>query len=215
VALAENIKVRRSALSLTQSELAKSAGVSQQLIDALEKGKIRTTKFIPEIALALGCGVKELDSRYGMSAVSALKSAYESKHDRELPVLGATDDIPFATYIVIPDEPVDYLECPAPLSKVRGAYAVIVPNQVMTPEFGPGDLALVNPHLPPMAGTTCIFYCESESGKIAKMRRITGFTANEWHVTQWNPPLNSPPELTLDRNQWRKCHPIVGRFNRT
>jgi len=55
-------KAARSAKKLTQTELAKRAGVAQQLIGQLERGEVRSTKAIYRIADALGVPARQLDT---------------------------------------------------------------------------------------------------------------------------------------------------------
>ncbi|MGJ0627935.1 helix-turn-helix domain-containing protein [Xenorhabdus bovienii] len=53
--LSERIKVRRSEMNMTQSELAAIVGIRQQAIQQIESGLIKRPRFILEIANALSC----------------------------------------------------------------------------------------------------------------------------------------------------------------
>lgn len=64
MSLKGNLRRLRKVAKLTQDQLAVSAGVPQSLISDLETGKRETTSFLPELAQALGCEVKDLDPRY-------------------------------------------------------------------------------------------------------------------------------------------------------
>lgn len=57
----DKFKAARVAAGLSQSRLAKVAGVSQQLIGEIEAGRSRTTKSIYKIAEALNIKAYELD----------------------------------------------------------------------------------------------------------------------------------------------------------
>lgn len=61
----ENIKALRVREGLSQPELAKRAGVSQQLISQLENGKNTTTKKLPQIARALNASISDIDPAFG------------------------------------------------------------------------------------------------------------------------------------------------------
>ena len=63
--IAENVKRLRTAQKLSQAGLAKKAGVVQQLISQIESGKNTTTKYLPQIARALGANVAEIDPQFG------------------------------------------------------------------------------------------------------------------------------------------------------
>jgi transcriptional regulator with XRE-family HTH domain len=64
--IAENLKRLRAAADLSQAGLAKKAGVAQQLISQIEGGKNTSTKYLPQIARALGASVEEIDPQFGM-----------------------------------------------------------------------------------------------------------------------------------------------------
>jgi transcriptional regulator with XRE-family HTH domain len=63
--IAENLKRLRAAADLSQAGLAKKAGVAQQLISQIEGGKNTSTKYLPQIARALGASVEEIDPQFG------------------------------------------------------------------------------------------------------------------------------------------------------
>jgi len=77
--IAENLLKLRKAARLSQTGLAKEAGVSQQLISQLENGvNVATTK-LPDIARALGANVSQIDPNYVEHAVGSLE---------EVPLIG-------------------------------------------------------------------------------------------------------------------------------
>jgi transcriptional regulator with XRE-family HTH domain len=210
--LAHNIRVRRAQLDLTQNELAVRAGVSQQLIHALEAGTTKSTKFIKEIAMALGCSVTQLDAKFGTSQQFEDRTSEQGGRLGELPIFAAAETD--RGTVVIPDQPIDFMPRPHALLHVRGAYGVLVAVNFMHPEFEVGDHVLINPHLPPIADTSCVFYQESEQGTIGRMRRLTAITPVEWHVKAWNPRSKDDEQSVLPRDSWPQCHRIVGRYFR-
>lgn len=58
MSISERVKLRRVELGLTQAELAVRANTSQQAIQQLEDGKTKRPRYLPELAVALGCSVK-------------------------------------------------------------------------------------------------------------------------------------------------------------
>lgn len=64
----ENLRRIRRERRLSQPELAKLAGVSQQLISQLENDVNATTKKLPDIAKALGVGPQDIDENYTFSS---------------------------------------------------------------------------------------------------------------------------------------------------
>ena len=66
MALKDNLSRIRQAAGLSQTALAKLAGVSQQMVSRVESGADLTTKKLPEIARALNVSVAELDESYSV-----------------------------------------------------------------------------------------------------------------------------------------------------
>src|SRR5205085_12396009 len=104
---------------------------------------------------------------------------------------------------------------PTPLANVRGSYGLIVTGDSMEPEFWSGDIALVHPHLPPVAGAAYIFHAEDGSGEArAKIKHLLRVTATDWTLRQWNPPPGEKRDFRLSRKEWPKCHRVIGKYSR-
>ncbi len=71
----ENIKALRTARKMSQTSLAKKAGLSQQLFSQLENGKNRTTKYLPQIARALNVSIHDIDPTFGPDGAKHLSPA--------------------------------------------------------------------------------------------------------------------------------------------
>lgn len=67
MSLSENLKRARKEKGKSQTELARASGVQQQLISQIESGKNTSTKFLPQLAKALGVSINELDPSYQVS----------------------------------------------------------------------------------------------------------------------------------------------------
>lgn len=210
--LASNIRVRRSQLNLSQKDLALKAGVSQQLIAALENGAVRSTKFLHEIAVALGTTIGELEPKFGMTAPAPDMAATDPGRHEDLPVFSAEDNDDGT--IAVSLEPVDYISRPSPLEFVRGSYGLIIVNELMAPEFEIGDIVLVNPHLPPIPNSSCVFYAADREKPRSHILRLLRSSRSEWCVTSWSFTPDARSERILPRDLWNKCHRIVGRYNR-
>src|SRR5260370_25733109 len=80
------IRAARKAARMTQVDLARAVGMTQQTVAAIEKGLIRSTKFLPRIALALNKHPDELDVGW-LSAEEQRNSVLPaSVEDKDLPV---------------------------------------------------------------------------------------------------------------------------------
>jgi transcriptional regulator with XRE-family HTH domain len=210
----ELIRTRRKALGLTQSRLAAAAGTNQQTIDKIEKDAIRHSRFFARIAAELGLRLEELIPDAVPSQPASVIPGSILTGARDLPVHAAAEA--GKGQIVVTSDAVDWVMRPAPLANVRGGYGLIVVGESMVPEFEPGDTALVNPHLPPIAGSTCVFYTVvQDGGEVrATIRRLVRDTREAWLVRQWNAPEGEKAELKLAHAQWTKCHPTVGKYSR-
>jgi hypothetical protein len=88
----------------------------------------------------------------------------------------------------------------------------MVLDDTMSPQFRPGDIVLINPHLPPRAGDTCAFRGEGKEVAIRFLRRITD---EEWHVTEWCSMADGVKhDYKLKRSEWTQAHVVVGSYMR-
>jgi phage repressor protein C with HTH and peptisase S24 domain/DNA-binding XRE family transcriptional regulator len=197
-------------MGLSQAEVARRAGTNQQTVDRIESGKIQHSRFLVPIAAALGLRLDDvLDvpaQQVPRTGAPALVGA------KDLPVHGAAEG--GRGTLIVTSDPVDFEWRPAPLAGVRDAYGLIVVGTSMVPEYEPGDVALVHPHLAPTRDVTCVFYAEAPGEVRATIKRLTRVTETAWHVHQWNPPEGQKADFTLQRREWTKCHRILGRYNR-
>jgi phage repressor protein C with HTH and peptisase S24 domain len=206
------LRTAREEARLSQLDLARMAGVSQQLIAAIETGRTRSTKFLPRIALALSRRPGELDPDWLSVDEPRTATAPASFGDRDLPVYASAEG--GEGQIIVSADPMEVIPRPSPVAGVRDAYAVYITGESMMPEFEPGDLAIVNPNLPPIAGVTCIFYGEKSGTACATIKRLRRQTPDAWHVRQWNPPEGMKEDFTLRRADWPICHRTVGKHSR-
>lgn len=127
--------------------------------------------------------------------------------DRDLPVFGTAQGGSGA--LIVTDLAVDYVTRPAPLLRVRDGYGMIVTGESMSPKIENGDTVLVNPHLPPRNGDTCVFRCHQDDGTVLVIvKRLRRFNDESWFVSQHNPPK----DFTLKRSEWQVCHVTVGSY---
>lgn len=204
------IKARKAA-DLSQPQLANRVGCSQQLIGALETGTTRTTKFLPRIAAVLSVPPGDLDSDWADVQPPKLDPIPEARlmsATRDFPIYSAAEGGPGE--IIRSPEPVDWVPRPAPVANVKNAYGLHIVGESMAPEFEPGDVALINPALPLIGNTTCIFYAERDGEARATVKRLRRASSDKWLVQQWNPPK----DFTLSRKEWGICHRALGKYYR-
>ncbi len=127
--------------------------------------------------------------------------------DRDLPVFGTAQGGSGA--LIVTDMAVDYVVRPAPLLRVRDGYGMIVTGDSMSPKVENGDTILVNPHLPPRNGDTCVFRCHQDDGTVLVIvKKLRRYNDDHWYVSQHNPAK----DFTLKRSEWQICHVTVGSY---
>lgn len=111
--------------------------------------------------------------------------------------------------LIVSDSAVDWVARPAVLLRVEDGYGMIVTGDSMSPEHKEGSIALVNPHLPPRIGDSCIFRSHADDGtNMALIKEYRGQTEHAWKVRQHNPPK----DFTLKKSDWQIVHRAVGNY---
>src|SRR5215470_5293591 len=59
--IGEKIRVRREALGMSQSDLARAVGISQATLHKIEAGQTVRSRYLPNIAARLGIPLTDLD----------------------------------------------------------------------------------------------------------------------------------------------------------
>jgi transcriptional regulator with XRE-family HTH domain len=214
--IAAIVKRARALKGISQPELARRVGTSQQTIDKIETGKVQRSSFLAAIALELGVPLdRVLRVRHKSGAATPIAGHALVSGDRDLPVYAATqgDD---SGVQVLSSDPVEYVLRPEPLARVRDGYGVIVADDSMSPEARSGDVALVNPHVPPRVGDTCVFRSGAQDGGMQRsvIKHLRRVTEKDWHVTEWSDRDGGRRDFVLKRAEWPVAHVTIGFFKR-
>jgi phage repressor protein C with HTH and peptisase S24 domain len=142
----------------------------------------------------------------GHGSSQRITASSELFGETDLPVFGTTQGGKGA--LIVTDRPVDWVARPIFLLRVKDSYGIIVTGDSMWPEHKSGSIALVNPHLPPRVGTSCIFRHRDDDGADhAVIRELRGETETAWKVRQHNPKK----DFNLQKSEWI-CHRTVGSY---
>ncbi len=187
------------------------------------RARLATLLQVPEDALR-GPSAKLPAREYGKAPPAQNRGADMSgtqhillDNPRATPSLFGNADLPvFGTAqggqggaLVMSNEAVDYVVRPAPLLRVKDGYGMIVTGDSMSPQHENGSTALVNPHLPPRNGDTCVFRSHLDDGTVlAIIKKLRRYTDDTWHVSQFNPKK----DFQLKRSEWQICHVTVGSY---
>lgn len=211
------IRSRREAAGMTQDDLADMVGTKQQTIQKIENNITKKSSFLPQILKLLKIDLEYITKPKGSATKVTKLSVVEPvetilQGPPTLPVHGAAQGGKGA--VIVSTDPIEYVARPQPLLSVRDGYGIIIVEDSMAPEFEPGQIALVHPHLPPQPGNTCIFYMQQSDGTaLAVIKRLRRVTADAWLVRQWNPPDGDKQDFSLKRVEWQTCHVTVGRYD--
>lgn len=114
-------------------------------------------------------------------------------------------------HMIVTFDATQWVKTPAILEGIRGAYGILVTGDSMDPEFRPGDMALINPHLHPMRDETHVFYDHPPDGEATAMiKRLVGWSDATWRLRQFNPLA----DFDAPRLSWPTAHRVVGKYNR-
>jgi phage repressor protein C with HTH and peptisase S24 domain len=209
----ERIRQAREALGWSQDDLAKKVRISQPAIKKIEAGATRRSRYLPQIATLLDLPINDLMPESDDVAASGLIPRKEvTNGPSDFPVHAAAEG--GGGYLIVSSDPVDFIPRPAPLVNVRAAYGILIVGTSMEPEFRQGDTALVHPSLPVMADEPHIFYSESDGEGRATIKTLRRQTADNWLVSQHNPPEGGKKDFTLPRREWQWAHRVIGSYKR-
>lgn len=221
--LADNLRRAMQAKGLSQSELARRAGVSQPTINGILSGDQQTSRKLGPIAKALGMNVWDLDPTLldphqppgPVAPTPPLASNYRAPvailGARDLPIYSAVEGGPGE--VVVSTDPIDLVPRPWYMGEVRDGYGVVVVGESMVPVYEPGDIVIVNPRLPPMKGKHHILIQDDGNGSfVGTIKKVVGWTADEWRLEQYNPPPGQERQFTLAKAEWAKALRVVGKY---
>lgn len=210
--LHELIAQRRAERGLTQTQLALLAGTQQQTVARIEKGETRHSRAMTRILRELEIDPPGSSHPKVAGAPLAEGANYRPPPDlvgnRDLPVYSAVEGGPGE--MVITAEPIDLVPRPWYLGTVKEGYGVLVVGESMVPAYEPGDIAIVNPKLPPTRNKPFIVTSNDEDGEFrAMIKQLIGWSTDVWRVRQYNPPK----DFDLLKRDWPKAVRVVGKYN--
>lgn len=220
--IGSRIRYARTAKGLTQQDVADFLKINRVSVSTWENNQTRPEAAkIPALCEFLGITESWLLSRSG-------DDPEPIKRDRATPTqrvkiipgteLVGVEKMPvFAAaqggdgHVIVTFDAVDYVKRPAELESVRGGYGLLIAGESMVPAFRAGDMALVNPHLPPSREKNVILYHTPPHGGDVEaiVKQLNGWNDREWLLQQWNPMR----EFTEFRQEWPICHRVVGRYD--
>ncbi|GLR55156.1 LexA family transcriptional regulator [Shinella yambaruensis] len=220
--LGSRLRYARKARNLTQDQVAAEFDIKRNNVSTWESGETRpSVDRFPALARLYGVteawlldGVGEPPPQSpGTSAAPLPKVSLVPGGQ----LLG-TGKMPLYTgamggdgHVIITFDAIDYVKRPAELENVKGGYGLLIVGESMIPAFWPGDMALINPHLPPARQKNVILYHTPPHGGDVEaiIKQLNGWSERQWQLQQYNPPR----EFTEYRHEWPVCHRVVGKYD--
>lgn len=193
-----NVTRFRIERGMSTAALAREVGVRVFTIQQIEAGKTQRTRYLADIARALGVDIADLEPRVRRPPAAASPPA------ADLPVYGTTEA--GDGMLVLSQEPIDQVERPRALAHVRDAYAVMVTGESMLPMVRPGDVVVLNPNKYPRREDLCVFRSQHHGEFKSTIKEFVSRTGDGWRVKRYRPEER---EFTLKGQDWQECHVVV------
>lgn len=206
MATGAEIKAARERKGMSQQAVADAVGMSQPAYLAIEDGSTKRSRYMSDIERVLGLAEDR-------TPVIVHRPEPQFFGPKDLKVFAAAEGGPGE--MVVGADPIDVVVRPWYLEHVPDGFAVLITGESMLPSFRPGDLAIVNPRLPPQRYEDMIFVAGEAVGEFrATIKHLLRWTATRWEVEQFNPPQGEPREFSLLRSEWPKAIRVVGSYRR-
>lgn len=214
VHIGKMIRETRENKGLSQEEIAEVVGGGQSTIGRIEAGDWkRIPSALPAIVKMLGLSLEQLDPELaGLPPPGPGSLVSNVLGDENFKVYASAEGGPGE--IILSTDPIEVIPRPLVVANIREAYGIVITGTSMFPEFRHGETAIVNPLLPFQPGEVHIFYAEREAAARASIKELRRATADNWLVTQHNPPEGKSKDFTMPRREWRWIHRVLGKYSR-
>jgi transcriptional regulator with XRE-family HTH domain len=211
-AMANALKALRELRGWTHHDAADAMGMSRAGYIKLERGERKLhEKTIAAAARAFGVAPKVILGDESFELATGHRPVPEFLGERDLKVYAAVEGGPGV--MVVSTDPIELVPRPWYMREVRDGYAVLVVGESMVPAFKPGDMAIVNPRLPPLRGQDVILIGGEQTGEFrASIKHLEGWDVRAWKLRQYNPPRGEKAELNWPRRDWPKALRVVGKY---
>lgn len=228
--LKERLKSSRKHAGLTQAQVADTVGLTQATYSQLERGIVKSTSKIVEIAnllkvnptwLATGEGSMENKPTIDQLRNEIAKIEQNSKKDLQTSqVLSMSKPVPVINWIAAGswtetnpttlDDVIDYL--PRPIGLSDDGFCLIVRGESMMPEFKPDEIIYVEPNVDigKLQNGDLVVVQESNNNEATFKQLVIGETSNDIYLRPLN--KNWHEQRMIPKSEWRLIGKVVGKW---
>jgi len=204
----------REERGMSQADLAKLAETSQQTVDRIERGVVELSRAYPRILKALEITKEGFDLDRIKTTVAKMKMESRESYKRFMEEGKAVSGLMEGGRIPLyaPGDGsgprlINAIPRAYPVEFTEGAYGLVMFGTEMEPAIRNGEIAIVNPNLPPLWQSEVVV---TINGK-PTIRTFIGGTATHWSVQQWNPPKKAD----LKKDEHEHIELVVAKIGRT
>jgi hypothetical protein len=225
--LGKLIKTAREAKGWDQIELGRHFGVTKSAVNQWESGKnvpdqrkqprlAQLLEVDPNMVRALAAGEKwppepkqasflmDRPARRPLAEPATAPPVPMGRADIPVWASAAAGDDDGA--MILTSEPIDYIKRTERTATVTDPWAFHVIGDSMLERLAQGDQVVINPAMPLLPMTDCVFVHQSEDGNLyALVKRLLRATPDVWRVRQLNPAK----DFELSRRKWAKVYRIA------
>lgn len=227
--LASRILERRQELSLNQGALAAACGVSRAAVSQWEKGAtvptgphlvplarvLQTTEqwlvagAAPKQRRDIVIGIEPAEINQNPDLVAPEAIFDQSFADRGLLPVFAAAEAGKGSILIDRTEPVERIRMPGPLVGVRGAFGMYVVGTSMEPAYRQGEMLLIHPHRPYLAGDDVLVILDDDNGsQEALVKQFVSGDQRRVRLRQHNPRK----EIEIAKSEISGLYLVVGKF---
>jgi phage repressor protein C with HTH and peptisase S24 domain/DNA-binding XRE family transcriptional regulator len=214
VNLGDIVRRWRQDHGLSQPQLARQLGVTQQAVQQLEAGGTKQPRYLLRLARLMEVDPGALIEGEVVAAPPTPEVAPNAAGPVAAP-LGQRDLPVYASAQAGPDgmrvqyEPIEWIERPAPLAGVPGAFAMYVVNDSMEPRYRQGDLLLIHPQRPVRRGQdVLLIQAAADNEHDAFIKELVALDARRVVLRQLNPEKT----FEVPRERVSGLHLVVGVY---
>lgn len=214
--LIERIDRRLSALGKTDRGASIEATGKPDTIRAIRSGRTANPRIdtIRKLAAALETTPEWLLNEEGHETVPArqdnearpiaLAPAAARSPSQDVPVYGlAAGSV--TGHLTMSNEPIEWVEAPRGVEKIRDCYALIVTGTSMLPLYTPGETIFIAPHRPIRQGDHVVIQEAQSGGTVTSVKRFERQDADHVFATQYNPLA----EIRFNRSAIDAMHRVL------